>query len=87
MVRVMRFVLPLLALLAGCGANPCQRTCTKLASCKVVTNEAQCEYDCKHPPNGGRTCSNEDAIATCIENASCDDLTKESSRLKCPACQ
>ncbi len=73
--------------LVGCSPSPCHRTCTKLASCQVVPDEAQCEKDCDSPPNGGQPCSNEDAIATCIENATCDQLTSVTSQLQCPACQ
>lgn len=71
----------------GCGRSACARVCQKLSSCKALsTDEATCTRDCEKPALG-RTCSNEDAIASCIENASCDDLTKESARLRCPACQ
>ena len=74
-------------LVAGCGSDACKRTCAKLKRCGAVTNEAQCVKDCETPPNGGRTCSNEDAIATCFENATCEEVTSESSRLTCPSCQ
>jgi hypothetical protein len=75
-------------LLVGCGPSPCDRVCTKLNSCHALTvSESQCATDCSHPPNGARTCTNEDAIASCFEQASCDDLTNESSRLRCPTCQ
>jgi hypothetical protein len=86
----MRLLLSLAAaavLLAGCGSDACKRTCAKLKSCGAVTDELQCVKDCETPPNGGRTCSNEDAIATCFEAATCADLTSESSRLTCPSCQ
>jgi len=89
-------ILPFLALLVliGCGASPCARVCQKLASCGALAFadggtdgiEAACEKDCAEPPSG-HTCDNEDSIASCMEQASCDDLTKESSRLSCPSCQ
>jgi len=83
--------LALLALMGvvglGCGSSPCSAVCKKLASCSAITStESQCEDDCEHPATG-RTCLNEDQIATCITNASCDDLTSQSSRLQCPTCQ
>ena len=77
------------ATLAGCGASPCAQVCQKLSSCSALmsgVSESQCEQDCEHPASG-RTCSNEDAIASCVQSASCDDLTLESSRLKCPGCE
>jgi hypothetical protein len=80
--------LPLLLLaLAACGSSPCRDVCHKLASCNALSStEDQCTQDCEHPVSG-RTCDNEDAIASCITQASCDDLTLTSSRLKCPTCQ
>ncbi len=71
---------------AGCAASPCQRVCTKLATCKVVASESQCQSDCQKPPNGGSPCNNEDAIATCIEGATCQQLTDVTSTLQCPTC-
>jgi hypothetical protein len=85
----MRILLALgaLALLAGCGASPCAKVCQKLGSCNALSVSVdQCTKDCEQPANG-HSCANEDAIASCMDAASCDDLTKESSRLKCPACQ
>jgi hypothetical protein len=72
----------------GCSPSPCSRVCNKLNSCPGVlaVSESQCENDCNNPPNGGQTCSNEDAIATCIEQASCQELSQEDSRLQCPSC-
>lgn len=73
--------------LQGCGGSGCARVCKKLAACKALSTDVDtCTRDCEKPTLG-RTCSNEDAIAGCIENASCDDLTKESARLHCPVCQ
>lgn len=86
----MRLLLLLAAaalLVSGCGSDACKRTCAKLKSCGAVTNQTQCVKDCETPPNGGRTCSNEDAIATCFEKATCEEVTSESSRLSCPSCQ
>jgi hypothetical protein len=83
----MRIVLVLAALAAGCGSSPCAKVCQKLQTCNALSvSVAQCTQDCEQPANG-HSCANEDAIASCMESASCDDLTKESSRLKCPACQ
>lgn len=81
--------------LAACGASPCSRVCQKLDSCGALAlpdggssgAELACEQDCENPPGGGHTCTNEDAIASCFEAASCEDLTSESSRLKCPSCE
>jgi hypothetical protein len=86
--RLLVLLLPLLVVPAlGCGSSSCARVCRKLASCKALsTDESTCTKDCEKPTLG-RTCANEDAIASCIENASCDELTKETSQLKCPACQ
>ena len=83
-----------LAALCACGPSPCGRVCQKLDSCGALVlpdggtdgAEAACEQDCSNPPSG-HTCVNEDAIASCFEQASCDDLTKESSRLQCPGCE
>jgi len=74
--------------LAACGPSPCARVCQKLASCDgaLVTTEAQCTADCEDPA-AGHTCANEDAIASCIEGASCEALTSASSRLQCPGCE
>ena len=84
----MRIVLAIALLaLAGCGSSPCSKVCQKLGSCNALqVSVQQCTQDCEQPANG-HSCANEDAIASCIESASCDDLTKETSRLKCPACQ
>ena len=70
----------------GCSPSPCQRVCTKLSTCKVVASESQCQKDCQAPPNGGTTCHNEDAIATCIEGATCEQLMDVTSTLQCPTC-
>jgi hypothetical protein len=78
----------------GCGASPCARVCQKLDSCGALAladggtdgAEPACEQDCANPPSG-HTCTNENSIAGCIEQASCEELTSESSRLQCPSCQ
>lgn len=77
----------LLLLLAGCGSSPCDTVCKKLASCSALTStEAQCVEDCEKP-SSGHTCANEDAIASCFNAATCDQLTSQSSTLQCPSCQ
>ncbi|MBS2026929.1 MAG: hypothetical protein JST54_03405 [Deltaproteobacteria bacterium] len=81
------FVVLVALVVVGCGSSPCSTVCKKLASCNAITSsEKQCEDDCEHPASG-RTCLNEDAIATCFQNATCDELTSQSSRLQCPTCQ
>jgi hypothetical protein len=82
--RALVLLVPLLVV--GCGESPCQKVCTKLASCSVVTDAKQCQSDCESPPNGGAPCDNEDAIATCMEAATCEQLTDVTSTLTCPTC-
>ena len=78
--------LVVLATASACGESPCEKACTKLASCSAVTSESQCQADCQTPPNGAAPCDNEDAIATCIQGATCEQLTDVTSTLQCPTC-
>lgn len=70
---------------AGCS-SPCEETCKRFVECGVVADQTACVSACEQPPGGGHPCSNQEAIASCVTAATCDELTKPSSRLSCPAC-